>query len=117
MSVRELLRSIGERIRTARELGELTQRELGERAGIVGKYVSEIERGTRDVPLSTLHAVVERGLQRRLEISFRDRRAAADAVQLPVSVDELAIAIASLPEPTRRKVVALVHMILEAVRG
>ena len=61
-----LLRAVGEQIRSARLAANLTQTQLGERAGLVGKYVSEIERGTRDVPLSTLQALVERGLGFRL---------------------------------------------------
>jgi transcriptional regulator with XRE-family HTH domain len=75
VSSHDLLRSVGELIRSASATAGLTQRELGERAGIVGKYVSEIERGTRDLPVSTLFAIAEGGLQRRLEISFRDRMA------------------------------------------
>jgi transcriptional regulator with XRE-family HTH domain len=67
----EHLRALGDQIRACRIAAELTQRELGERAGIVGKYVSEIERGTRDIPFTRLAAIVEGGLQRQLVLSFQ----------------------------------------------
>lgn len=73
MSATKLMRALGEQIRLMRIDLKLTQRELGKRAGIVDKYVSEIERGTRDVPVSTLYAIVEQGLDHRLDVVFRPR--------------------------------------------
>ncbi|HEU0029902.1 MAG TPA: helix-turn-helix domain-containing protein [Kofleriaceae bacterium] len=105
------MRSLGEQIRASRIAAGLTQRALGERAGIVGKYVSEIERGTRDVPLSTLAAIVERGLRLRLEITFQGEKSAPRSV--PSYVEELATAIVALADEKRAKVVGLVRAILE----
>jgi transcriptional regulator with XRE-family HTH domain len=106
-----LLRTLGELIRAARSETKLTQGELGARAGIGGKYVSEIERGTRDVPLSTLYSIVERGLQLQLDISFRKRSERA----LPARVEELALAIAAMPVETQTRVIALIRDLLELV--
>jgi transcriptional regulator with XRE-family HTH domain len=114
MTSRKLLRLVGELIRTTRVSRGITQRVLGERAGIVGKYVSEIERGTRDVPLSTLLAIAERGLGRRLAIRFVDD--GSSEVLLAAGVEQVAIAISELPEATRVKVLHVVRAILELTR-
>jgi transcriptional regulator with XRE-family HTH domain len=116
MSARRLSRVVGELIRTTRIAGGITQRVLGERAGIVGKYVSEIERGTRDVPLSTLLAIAERGLGRRLAIRFEGVDEAAEGVSLAAGVEQVALAISELPEATRVKVLQVVRAILELAR-
>jgi transcriptional regulator with XRE-family HTH domain len=108
----ETLAVIGAEIRAARTAADITQDELGTRAGIGGKYVSEIERGTRDLPLSTLRDVVERGLGLKLDIAFRakaDRRAAV----MPGFVEDLARRIAALPHERRAKVVAVIETLLE----
>src|SRR5580704_15434933 len=81
-------RKLGALIRTCRSAARLTQAELGRRAGIVGKYVSEIERGTRDIPFSTLRAIAEDGLGLVLDVRFR-ATAGATAMQ-----DEIPAAIA-----------------------
>lgn len=116
MNSGKLLRAIGEQIRERRVEAGLTQRELGERSGIVGKYVSEIERGTRDLPLSTLLSIVERGLVLELEVLFRRRQSGVDAA-LPARVEEVARTVAELPAEQQAKVVALIRGILELARG
>ena len=88
---RDALRTLGAAIRERRLAAGLTQGELGRRAGIVGKYVSEIERGTRDIPFSTLRAIVQQGLGLRLEIGFAS---GVPAETLPRQVDEVARSIA-----------------------
>lgn len=111
----DILRSLGAEIRSLRENRKLSQREVGQRIGIGAKYVSEIERATRDIPFSTLYAVVERGLQLRLDIAIREK-AAARAAQLPSSVEELAALIAQLPIAKRTRVIDIVRALLELER-
>ncbi|HEY3802835.1 MAG TPA: helix-turn-helix transcriptional regulator [Kofleriaceae bacterium] len=111
MTAVELLGELGEMIRTHRVAAGMTQRALGERAGIVGKYVSEIERGTRDIPLSTLVAIVEYGLKEHLMVSFR-----SDAGSLPAHVADLASAIAELPTEVRSKLIPIVRGIIDLSR-
>lgn len=114
-----LLRGIGQQVRGAREAGALTQELLGKRAGIGGKYVSEIERGTRDLPLSTLQSIVEGGLGLRLEIEFRPKNGSKPKIQLPplpAAVEELARAIAALKGEERQQVLALLRGILGLVK-
>lgn len=114
METDEMLHSLGELIRSQRISSGLTQRTLGVRAGIVSRYVSEIERGTRDVPLSTLHAIVERGLEQHLEIAFRPRGYATGP--LPMHVVEVATIISALPPDLQSKVLALVRGIVDLTR-
>jgi HTH-type transcriptional regulator/antitoxin HipB len=115
MSTTKLLVTLGSRIRTRRTASGLTQAQLGERAGIVGKYVSEIERGNRDLPLSTLIAVVERGLGMDADIVFRPR-GTGSRVSVPSAIDEVAELIAELPSEQQARILSIVHSILELAR-
>src|SRR4051812_25762591 len=111
MSTRKLLEALGGRIREARAQAGLTQAELGQRAGIVGKYVSEIERGTRDIPMSTLISIVERGLGMDAEILFRPR-GVGSRVSVPGAIAEVAELIAELPTEQQTKILSIVRSIL-----
>lgn len=53
---------VGARVRALREARGWTQQQVASRVGLTSKYISEIERGLRDLPLSTLQRVVEDGL-------------------------------------------------------
>ena len=114
MAEHEVFRAVGRRIRAVRMEVGLTQRELGKRAGIGGKYVSEIERGTRDIPLSTLHAVV-RGLGRNLDVVFAQRQGAEppQADPLPAAVTAVARALAALPAQRRSHALEIVRAVVK----
>ena len=58
----KLIRAVGRRICTLRELRGLTQRQLSERAGVGHAELSKIENGQRAASLITLDAIA-RGLQ------------------------------------------------------
>jgi transcriptional regulator with XRE-family HTH domain len=115
---------LGARLAALREARGLKQQQVGDKAGFTAKYVSEIERGRRDVPLSTLRMVVERGLGATLEealqgVSPRKAKAAGEMTArqpLPPGVEETAQEIAALPEEQRRKVIGLVRGVLDLVR-
>ena len=78
------LKALGEAIRTRRgEIDGLSQEGLADLAGMHRTYVSEIERGTRDVPMSTLYAIVE-GLGLRLAMEFRMRSGSRPNMRLPL---------------------------------
>lgn len=113
MSAVKLLRAVGEQIRAKRTDLKLTQRELGERAGIVDKYVSEIERGTRDVPFSTLYAIVEHGLELQLDVVFRPRE---QPLRFPTRLDEVWSRIGALPGEAQAKIADIIRTILELTR-
>jgi transcriptional regulator with XRE-family HTH domain len=106
------LRTLGQVLRSHRVAAELTQSALATRAELSGKYVSEIERGTRDVPFSTLHALVHDGLKRRLELKFSDPNGHANGNGFPRAVNEVARALTELPEERRAAVLAIVRAAL-----
>jgi transcriptional regulator with XRE-family HTH domain len=103
---------LGVRLREVRERAKLSQEAVGERAGFTGKYIGEIEKGVRDVPLSTLRAVVESGLGLELDTIFGERphrRVAIDRV-LARDVELTAELLSGLPLKMRRPLVALVEV-------
>ena len=61
--------SVGQAIQLARTKRQLTQAALANRAGISVSYLSMLERGRRDPPLSTLKQVAQ-ALVMPLEILF-----------------------------------------------
>lgn len=70
--------------------------------------MSEIERGTRDLPFSTLHALVHDGLERHLEIGFGARPTVTPARStLPRAVERFARELAELPAEERAVVLAI----------
>lgn len=114
-----LRRSLGQHIRNRRIAAGLTQDALGERAGIGGNYVSEIERGTRDVPLSTLRAIVEEGLGLRLAVQFERGAAGRQPparAPLPRGIDLIAREVAALPAARRGVVLAMLRAALRLAR-
>lgn len=111
-SSKDALRSVGALIRNKRSSAGLTQGTLAIRAGLSAKYVSEIERGTRDVPFSTLHAIVESGLGLTLEVAFPTKpssRSGTTRPPLPRQIDEMARQLAELPDEDRLAVVRIVR--------
>jgi transcriptional regulator with XRE-family HTH domain len=50
---------LGRRTLALRTLRNLTQEELGERAGVSGKFVGQIERGTGNPSLKTMAALAQ----------------------------------------------------------
>jgi transcriptional regulator with XRE-family HTH domain len=127
MRTKALLRSLGQQVRERRAALSLTQDQLGKKAGIVGKYVSEIERGTRDLPVSTLVAVIEQGLGLRLELTIGPRNGNGhgngngnggrhDSRQPPApSVEEIAKGIAALSPERRHRILAIIRALIELV--
>lgn len=105
----KMLREVGEAIRATRIGMKLTQRQLGHRAGIVDKYVSEIERGTRDVPFSTLYKIVEHGLELDLDVVFRPR----DQARFATRLDEVWSRIGTLPADAQTRIADILRSILE----
>lgn len=96
----------------------MTQEEVATRAGFTAKYLSECERGLRDLPLTSLRAIVEDGLA----CSMRDLPAplpppgAEGAPALPERPSNiprpmllLVRDVASLPERERRGVLGILR--------
>jgi len=112
-----LLQRLGARLRDLREKAKLTQDQVAESAGFGGKYLGEIEKGLRDVPLSTLRAIVENGLGLQIETVFngkntRVKRSAA--TRLPRDVEITAEMITALPMKARRPLLALLKALQDS---
>jgi transcriptional regulator with XRE-family HTH domain len=53
----ESCKTVGRRLRELRKLTGLSQEKMAERAGVNGKYYSEIERGKRNVTIRVLEKI------------------------------------------------------------
>ncbi len=135
---RAALKLLGRRLRALREARGLTQEDVGVGAGFGSKYISEVERGVRDVPLSTLRAIVERALGAALHEAFldppgrpssrkstaagdgsalRERVADYGPDRLPHGVEAAARQISALPPEKRRVVLSLVRGLVRLARS
>jgi transcriptional regulator with XRE-family HTH domain len=54
----DFLKLVGERIRTLRKEKDYTQESLSEKSGIHVTYISDIERGERNISMETLEKVI-----------------------------------------------------------
>jgi transcriptional regulator with XRE-family HTH domain len=106
---RLVLQQLGERLRRLREDRGLTQEQVATRAGFTAKYLSECERGLRDLPFTSLRAIVEDGLSASLPRAVPD---GADARReppngFPRALGALCREVAGLPPRERRAVTAI----------
>ncbi len=62
---------LGELLKAEREKANLTQAEMAEKTGTKKSYISRIENGKADIQLSTLYRLIEKGLNRKLELSIQ----------------------------------------------
>lgn len=59
MKVSEFLKNVGARIRTIRKIRGFTQETLAEKTGLQNTYISDVERGDRNISLETLEKIIE----------------------------------------------------------
>jgi transcriptional regulator with XRE-family HTH domain len=50
-------RFLGQRLRALRKFRNLTQRTLGEKAGLSGKFLGEVERGDKSISIDSLYRI------------------------------------------------------------
>lgn len=115
----ELKKILGARLRGRRQQLRLTQDDVASRAGFSSKYISEIERGCRDMPLSTLCRIVERGLEWRVDealfgLTSQDGLNPSEE-QISPMVQKLALDIAALSQEQQHRVVEVVNGMLNLV--
>ncbi len=70
MEERAELFVITEKLKEARKEANLTQEELAVKIGAKKSYISRIENGKTDIQLTTLFRIVEKGLGKKLNLSF-----------------------------------------------
>ena len=61
---------VSEMLKEARKDANLTQEQLAERAGTKKSYISKIENGKGNIQLSTLIRIFEKGLNRKIGLTF-----------------------------------------------
>ena len=61
---------ISEMLKEARKEANMTQEQLAEKAGTKKSYISKIENAKGNIQLSTLIRIFEKGLNRRIGLTF-----------------------------------------------
>lgn len=61
---------ISEMLKEARKEAKLTQVQLAEKAGTKKSYISRIENARGDIQLSTLIRIFEKGLNKKIGLTF-----------------------------------------------
>ncbi|MEK5489829.1 helix-turn-helix transcriptional regulator [Paenibacillus sp. FSL R7-0297] len=54
----DFLRMLGENIRQIRKANNMTQEALSEKSGLTYSYISDVERGTRNLSIETLEKII-----------------------------------------------------------
>lgn len=66
-AVKHVRKILGQRLRALRKQRGLSQERLGERAGLSGKFIGEVERGEKSISMDSLYRVSV-----ALEVLLRD---------------------------------------------
>ncbi|NOQ27316.1 MAG: helix-turn-helix domain-containing protein [Bacteroidales bacterium] len=61
---------VSEMLKIARKEANMTQEQLAEKAGTKKSYISKIENAKGNIQLSTLIRIFEKGLNRRIGLTF-----------------------------------------------
>ena len=61
---------VSEMLKEARKASKMTQEQLAEKSGTKKSYISKIENGKGNIQLSTLIRIFEKGLNRRIGLTF-----------------------------------------------
>jgi ribosome-binding protein aMBF1 (putative translation factor) len=61
---------VSEMLKEARKDSKLTQQQLAEKSGTKKSYISRIENGKGTIQLSTLIRIFEKGLNRKIGLTF-----------------------------------------------
>ena len=66
-AVKHVRSFLGQRLRALRKQRRLSQERLGERSGLSGKFIGEVERGEKSISLDNLYRVAV-----ALKVQLRD---------------------------------------------
>jgi len=62
---------VGEMIKEARKEAHLTQEALAKKTGTKKSYISRLENGKIDIQISTLFKIFEKGLNKKIGLTFQ----------------------------------------------
>ena len=109
-AVKHVRKFLGQRLRALRKQHGLSQERLGERAGLSGKFIGEVERGEKSISIDSLYRVAQ-----ALEIPLRDLTDVRERSSVPSEEAEKIFALVSnrrRPEEIRRA-----YRVLQAMFG
>jgi transcriptional regulator with XRE-family HTH domain len=110
-AVKHVRKFLGQRLRALRKQRGLSQERLGERAGLSGKFIGEVERGEKSISLDSLYHVAV-----ALDVPLRDLTDVRDKTTLvPTEDAERIFALVAgrrRPEELRRA-----YKVLQAMFG
>lgn len=89
-AVRHVRKFLGTRLRTLRKQRLLSQERLGERAGLSGKFIGEVERAEKSISIDSLYRVAV-----ALEVPLRDLTDVRDRASVPNEEAEKIFALIS----------------------
>jgi transcriptional regulator with XRE-family HTH domain len=107
----QFLVRLGGRLRLLRVVQGWTQEQVAQRAGITSKHLSLVENGKRNVPMTTVAAIIERGLQTTLAHVFGGMEDPPPGEFLLTET-----ALASIAPDQREAVSEMVRMLLRIAR-
>ena len=58
-AVKHVRKFLGQRLRALRKQHALSQERLGERSGLSGKFIGEVERGEKSITIDSLYRVAQ----------------------------------------------------------
>src|SRR5436853_4324621 len=111
-AVKHVRKFLGQRLRALRKQHGLSQERLGDRAGLSGKFIGEVERGEKSISIDSLYHVAV-----ALEVPLRlltDVRAGRRAVAPSEDAEKIFALVAGHRRPAD---VRRAHEVLRAMLG
>ncbi len=97
----DLKKQIGEQVRTIRKLKGLTQESLADRSGVSFSYISDVERGTRNISLVSLEKIMhalEINADEMFKYEYDDRHPLIKETRLLLKKVDDRLSVRPLPE-------------------
>ncbi len=110
-AVKHVRKFLGQRLRVLRKQRLLSQERLGERAGLSGKFIGEVERGEKSISIDSLYHVAV-----ALEVPLRDLTDVGDK-QSSVPSEEAEKIFALVSGRRRQEDIRKAYNVLRAMFG
>ena len=111
-AVKHVRRTLGDRLRNLRKERGLSQQRLGQRSGLSGKFIGEVERGEKSVSVDSLYHVSV-----ALDIPLRDLTDMGPARRSKGTNPEVEKLLALLSGPRKPEQVRRAYEVLRAMFG
>jgi transcriptional regulator with XRE-family HTH domain len=110
-AVKHVRKFLGQRLRALRKQRLLSQERLGERAGLSGKFIGEVERGEKSISMDSLYRVSV-----ALEVPMRDLTDVGDK-HTPIPTEEAEKIFALVSGRRRPEDIRKAYNVLRAMFG